>query len=158
MNLWNFRKRKKKRKANKVFHIANTHMDFSAHIQTWRDDHKATGSYPTQCSTESISVFTTHMWIWCKSNTWEEGKQEQKDCFVISEYDIRPIHFHKEKGDKAWRIAWLPKGHGELLRISLFQVLCFCPVKCKVTFILLVLLTVLGTWTVSILPVTIMVI
>lgn len=49
-------------------------------------------------------------------------------------------------------IAWLSKGHGELLRVSLSQVLCFCPVTCKLTFILLVLLTVLGTWTASILP------
>lgn len=79
-------------------------MDFSAHIQTRRDDYKAMGCYPTQCSSESISVFITHSSIKCeffyKSNTWEEGKQEQIDCFVISEYDIGPIHFHKEKGDK----------------------------------------------------------
>ena len=79
-------------------------MDFSAHIQAWRDDYKAKGSYPTQCLTESISVFTTHHSIKCeffyKSNTWEEGKQGQIDCFVISEYDIGPIHFHKEKWDK----------------------------------------------------------
>lgn len=60
-------------------------MDFSAHIQTWRDDYKTTGSYPTQCSTESISVFTTHSSIkcefFCKSNNWEEGKQEQIDSY-----------------------------------------------------------------------------
>lgn len=84
-----------KQKASKIFHIANTHMDFSAQIQIQKMTIRlweANLRFPMQGSTESICISITHSSVKCEliyiSNSWEKGKQEPRAYFLFNEYSI----------------------------------------------------------------------